>query len=171
MVRDQAHLHGTLCRMVQTFVVLGSFGAVLGLALWWRARLDLERAAESREQLAVIVMYGEMTAAIAALDLALRDGSSKWVVSMSESRTLSEAWRDHGEALIGLGSQQWEVLSEAVTAVAPSYGLGSGDAPTEPEEARRVLTERRQRLVDGARVLRDMHQTIVSSWPDDPAAA
>jgi hypothetical protein len=154
--------------MVQTFVVAGSFGAVAGLAWWWRARRAEELAAERREQLAVIVMYGEMTAAIEALDLALRDDGSKWVVSMSESRTLSEAWRDHGEALIGLGSQQWEVLSEAVTAVAPSYGLGSGNAQVEPEELRRVLTERRQRLIEGARVLRDMHQTLVSSWPAEP---
>lgn len=155
--------------MVQTFVVAGSFGAVAGLAWWWRLKRAEEQAAENREQLAVIVMYGEMTAAIEALDLALRDGSSKWVVSMSESRTLSEAWRDHGAALIGLGSQQWEVLSEAVTAVAPSYGLGSGNAQDEPEEMRRILTERRQRLAAGARVLRDMHQTIVSSWPAETA--
>jgi hypothetical protein len=156
--------------MVQTIVFAGWLGSLMGLALWWRAKRAEGREAESREQLAVIVMYAEVTAAIAALDLALRDGGSKWVVSMSESRTLSEAWRDHGEALIGLGSQRWAVLSEAVTAVAPSYGLGSGSPQTETE-MKRSLAERRQLLIEGARVLRDNHEAIVGSWPADAAGA
>jgi hypothetical protein len=143
--------------MLQTIVVGALLGGLITLAVKWRSKLVRARQAQRREQLAVIVMYAEMTAAIAALDLALRDGNSKWLASMSESRTLSEAWRDHGEALVGLGNQQWAVLSDAVNAVAPNYALTSA-SPQTHGDLRRSLTARRQLLVEGARILRSAHQ-------------
>ncbi len=72
---------------------------------------------------------------------------------MSESRTLTEAWREHGEALLGLGAKRWEVISDAVSAVAPSYGLVYGRAA----ELKRLLPERRQSQDDGAGLLRGRH--------------
>lgn len=139
--------------MVQIVAIGLVLGGLITLGLQRRSKRAGQREAQGREELAVIVMYAEMTAAIAALDLALRDGSFKWVASLSESRTLSEAWRDHGEALLGLGPERWQSLSEAVTAVAPGYGLSRVAADSETEALRGCLTERRGLLVEAARIL------------------
>lgn len=106
--------------MVQAIVVGVVIGGLITVGLQRRATRANEREARSREQLAAIVLGEEMDAAIAALDLALSDDGAKWVVSMSESKTLSEAWREHGDALVGLGTERWEVISDAVNAMAPS---------------------------------------------------
>jgi hypothetical protein len=86
---------------------------------------------------------------------------SKWLVSMSESRTLSEAWHEHGKELSGLAAAQWEVLSAAVTAMAPSYSLLSVGSRT--EDLRRSLPERRQLLVEGTGILRALHERRAGS--------
>jgi hypothetical protein len=137
--------------MIQTVVVGVVLGGAFILCLWWRAVRAEERAARSRERLAALVVCEEMKAAISALDLALKADNPKWLVSMSESRTLSEAWHEHGEVLAGLGERSWEVLSEAVTAVAPSYGLVSVSAHR--EDLRRSLAERRELLAEGVGIL------------------
>ena len=139
--------------MVQAILVGVMIGGSITLGLRWRAARAEEREARSRERLAAVVLHEEMKAAIAALDLALRDDDSRWLVSMSESRTLTEAWREHGEALLGLGAKRWEVISDAVSAVAPSYGLVYGRA----EDLKRSLPERRELLVEGAGILRGFH--------------
>src|ERR1700761_8803595 len=119
--------------MMEAIVAGVILGGLTTLAVQLRLKRANDRRAEKREQLAVIVMYAEVTAAIAALDLALSNGNSNWLASMSESRTLSEAWREHGEALIGLGSQSWTALSDAVNAVAPTYGLSSASKQTQTD--------------------------------------
>jgi hypothetical protein len=140
--------------MIQTVVIGVAVGGAFTLGLRWRAARAEERAARSRERLAALLVCEEMKAAISALDLALRGDDPKWLVSMSESRTLSEAWHRHGEELAGLGAQRWEVLSEAVTAVAPSYGLVS--VSVHAEDLRRSLTERRELLAEGVAILCDV---------------
>jgi hypothetical protein len=142
--------------MIQTVILGIVIGATFMLCLRLRAARAEERAARSRQRLAALVVCEEMKAAISALDLALRADNSKWLVSMSESRTLSEAWHEHGEELAGLGARRWEVLSEAVTAVAPSYGLVSVSA--HGEDLRRSLTERRELLAEGVGILSDAHR-------------
>ena len=142
--------------MVQAIVVGVVIGGLITVGLQRRATRANEREARSREQLAAIVLGEEMDAAIAALDLALSDDGAKWVVSMSESKTLSEAWREHGDALVGLGTERWEVISDAVNAMAPSYRLVSTSRQT--EDLKRSLPERRELLVEGARILRSVHE-------------
>jgi hypothetical protein len=137
--------------MIQTVAIGVVISGVYTFCLWWRAVRAEERAARSRQRLAALVVCEEMRAAISAIDLALKADNSKWLVSMSESRTLSEAWHEHGEELAGLGARHWEVLSEAVTAVAPSYGLESVSA--QGEDLRRSLTERRELLAQGVGIL------------------
>jgi hypothetical protein len=137
--------------VIRTVVVGVVLSGVFTLCLRWRAARAEERAARSRQRLAALVVCEEMKAAINALDLALKADNSKWLVSMSESRTLSEAWHEHGEELAGLGSRSWEVLSDAVTAVAPSYGLVSVSAHS--EDLRRSLAERRELLAEGVGIL------------------
>jgi hypothetical protein len=79
-------------------IVLGVvFGGLIHGGLRWRAARREKPEVESRERLAALVLYEETKAAIDALDLALRGDSSKWFVSMSESRTPSEAWHEHAE--------------------------------------------------------------------------
>ena len=144
-------------------IVLGVvFGGLIHGGLRWRATRREKPEVQSREQLAALVLYEEMKAAIDALDLALSGDGYKWFASMSESRTLSEAWHEHGEELAGLGSERWAVLSEAVTAVAPSYGLVSVSAQT--DDLSRSLTERRELLVEGAAILRVARDQPPRKW-------
>lgn len=98
-----------------------------------------------------MVLHDEMTAAIYGLDLALRDDGARWLASMSESRTLTEAWHEHGQVLLGLGMERWYALSDAVTAMEPSYELAA--AKPQPEELRVALAERRRLLAEGAGIL------------------
>jgi hypothetical protein len=137
--------------MIQAVLVGVVIAGLVTLCVRWRAARARERAARNREQLAALLLCEEMKAAISALDLALRSDDPKWLVSMSESRTLSEAWQEHGEELAVLGAQRWEVLSEAVTAVAPSYGLVSVSVHT--DDLRRSLRERRELLAEGVGIL------------------
>ena len=147
--------------MVRAIVVGAVIAGLITLGLRWRVARAQERQARAREQLAALVLYEEMQAAISALDFALRE-DSKWLVSMSESRTLSEAWHEHGMELSGLGAGQWETLSAAVTAMEPSYELLSVGARA--EDLRRSLPERRELLVEGTGILRALHEGRPRSW-------
>lgn len=102
--------------------------------------------------MAAILIHEEMRAAIDGLDLALREDDARWLVSMSESATLTETWREHGQALLGLEPARRGVLDGAVIAMTPRYELKS--AGTEIEDQRRSLTARRGQLVEGAGILR-----------------
>jgi hypothetical protein len=155
--------------MVLAIVVGLLIGGLTILMQGWRARRRAERAVRSREQIAALVLYEEMTAAISALDLALTADGSKWLLSMSESRTLTEAWHEHGEALVGLGAERWNVLSDAVSAVAPSLGLVSASAYT--PEFKPSLTERRKLLIEAAGILREPSRRALSSGARPAAPA
>src|SRR5581483_10890094 len=109
--------------MVQTIVVGVVIGVLMTLGLRLPGARARKREARGREQLAAVVLYEELKAAIDSLELALSADGSKWCVSLSQSSTLTEAWRDHGEALVGLGADRWCILSDAVSAVAPSQNL------------------------------------------------
>jgi hypothetical protein len=138
--------------MIGTVVTGALLGLVAAVGLRWRSSHAEKRLTQSREQLAAILLHTEVTAAIAALDLALRD--SKWLLSMSERLTLKEAWREHAETLAGLDSQQWDLLSEAMADLAPNYRLGAEPGRL---ELRQALTERRDLLIEAARVLEAVH--------------
>jgi hypothetical protein len=147
--------------MVLAIIVGLLIGGVTTFMHRLHKRRAAERAVRSREELAALLLYEEMTAAISALDLALTADGSKWLRSMSESRTLTEAWHEHGEALVGLGTERWNALSDAVSAVAPSYDLvpARGSAP----ELKPSLKERRRLLVEGAEILREPSRRALSS--------
>jgi hypothetical protein len=155
--------------MVLAIVVGVVVGAMFTIRLRWRAARIEERAARSREQLAALVVREEMKSAISALDFALKGHDCKWLVSMSESRTLSEAWHVHGVELVGLGARKWEVLSKAVTAVEPRYGLVSLSA--QAEELRASLAGRRELLVEGIEILSDVHEQRAGPWSTQPEPA
>jgi hypothetical protein len=138
--------------MVQTIVVGVVVGGLAALGLRRRDERAEAREARSLERLAAIVLYEEMKAAIEAIDMALREDSSKWLVCMAESTTLTEAWLEQAEALQALEPERWYVLIDAVSAVAPSVGLIPANA--QAEDLRRSLRERRELLVEGAGVLR-----------------
>lgn len=140
-----------LCAVFGAIVVGVVLGCVAALGL---RRLDahaIDREARHQERLAAIILYEEIKAAIEAIDMALKDDSSKWLVSMSESITLTEAWREQAEALQGVGADRWQVLSDAVSAMEPNHGLGSVKAAA--EDLRRLLLERRELLVESAEIL------------------
>jgi hypothetical protein len=138
--------------MLGTIVVGVVVGGLATLARRWHRTLPIWRNGPTREQLAARVVYEEMIAAISAIDLALRDDESRWLLSLSESTTLTEAWRDYGDVLLGLDLERWEVLIDAMSAVPPSYGLTSID--TRSDDLKSALATRRERLVDGAEILR-----------------
>jgi hypothetical protein len=132
-------------------IVVGVVPCVLfGL---WRRRRVTHRDAENLELLAAVVLYDEMTAAIGALDLALRNDDPKWLASMSESRTLSEAWYEHAEDLAALPEEHWAVVSDAVTAMAPGQRSVLASAGRD-DDLRPSLTQSRELLVQGAEILR-----------------
>lgn len=110
-------------------------------------------AARQRELLAAQVLLEEMTAALSALDMALRRTDFKWLQSLSESRMLADAWQEHWEAL-GLrpADEHWEVIHEAVRAVAPTYGFAS--VTVREDKLKQTLMGRRERLVDATDILR-----------------
>jgi len=137
--------------MVGTILFAVVIGGLATLALRWRDRRAEKREARSRERIAAIVLYEEIKAAIDAINMALKDDSSKWLLSMSESATLTEVWREQAEALQGLGPEHWYVLSEAVSAVTPSYRLLSTNRQL--EELRRSLAELRELLVKSAGIV------------------
>ncbi len=138
--------------MVLAIVVGVVIGGLATVGLRGHAARVEERHARSRERLAAIVLYEEVKAAIDAIDLALQDDSSRWFESMSESPTLTEAWCEQAELLIGLGAERWDVLSDAVSAGAPRHGLSS--VSPQAEDLRRTLIERRELLVESAGILR-----------------
>lgn len=155
-------------RMVPTILVGVALGGLVMLSHRWRAARAEKYEARGREQLAAIVLYEEMKAAISALDLALRHEDSRWLASMSESRTLSEAWREHGGALLGLGVDQWEVLSAAVTAMTPGYSLlpiGGQSAGSKSS-----LTKRRELLLAGTGILLSVKPELAPA-PCPPSSA
>jgi len=135
--------------VLETIVICVVVGVLVTLARWRRAGA---RDARCREQVAAILIHEEMTAAISSLDLALREDDAKWLVSMSQSATLTETWREHGQALVDLEPERWGMLDQAVSAMTPTYALTS--AGTEIEDQRRTLTARRSQLVEGAGILR-----------------
>jgi hypothetical protein len=153
--------------MVQAIVVGVVFGGLAVLALRRHDARAEGREARRRERLAAIVLYEEIKAAIEAIDMALHDNSSKWLVSMAESTTLTEAWREQAEALQGLGAERWYVLNDAVSAVAPSFGLISTSARA--EDLKRSLVERRELLVESARILLSVRDRRTRDWSRRPA--
>ena len=152
--------------MVQAIVCGVVVGVVAALCLRWRDARAQAHQERGRERLAAIVLYEEINAAIEAIDMALRDDSSKWLVSMAESKTLTEAWREQAEALQGLGVERWYVLSDAVSAVAPGFGLISTSA--QADDLRRLLRERRALLVEGAGILLSVCDRQTRDWPRQP---
>lgn len=143
--------------MGQAIIVGVVSGLLIALGLRSRSLRALEREAQKREQLAAVLMYAEVAAAIEALDFALRADDPKWLASMSESTTLSEAWREHAETLNGLPSEHWAIVNEAVAAVAPSYALSSAGTKPQIEDLKRSLTDRRQLLIEAARILEGVY--------------
>lgn len=131
------------------------FGVVVGGmtagVLHRRRTRAKEREARSRERLAAIVLYEEVMAAIDGIDMALQGEGSKWLFSLSESTTLSEAWREQAAALMALDLERWHVLSDAVNAVAPQHRLKSANA--HPEDIRRSLMANRELLIESAGIL------------------
>jgi len=152
--------------MVQAIVVGVVVGGLAALGLRWRDARAEARGARCRERLAAIVLYEEMRAAIEAIDIALRDDGSKWLVSMARSTTLTEAWREHAEALQGLGVERWYVVSDAVSAVAPGFGIVP--AGTQAEDLRRSLVVRRELLVEGADILLGVREHRPRDWSGQP---
>jgi hypothetical protein len=140
-----------MVHLVAAGVVIGGL-MILGLRR--RRTRARQREARSLEHLAAVVLYVEMQAAIDSLELALTADGSKWSVSLSQSSTLTEAWRAHGEALVELGAERWGIVSDAVSAVAPSDRplLVSGQT----EVLKRSLAERRELLIKGAGILRSV---------------
>jgi hypothetical protein len=148
--------------MVGVIVVGVVIGGLATVALC-RCRAHAEaRQARTRERVAAIVLYEEVKAAIDAIDMALQSGGSRWLVSMSESTTLTEAWREQAQALQGLGAERWYAVSDAVSAVSPSCGLVSSTPPI--EDLRRSLTERREMLLESAEILRDVRDRRTRDW-------
>lgn len=138
--------------MVEAIVFAVVLGGLVALGLCWREVLAREREARNREQLAVVVLYEEMQATIDSLESALKADRSKWLLSMSQSPALTKAWREHGEALLGLGAERWGVISDAVSGVAPSHRPVS--VSWETADLQRLLTQRRELLMRGAEILR-----------------
>jgi hypothetical protein len=140
--------------MVGVIAVGLVIGGLATVVLRRRRALARGRQARARERIAAIVLCEEFKAAIDSIEMALQDSNAKWLVSMSESTTLTEAWREQAEALQGLATEHWRVVSDAVDAVSPRYGLPSARPPV--EDLRRSLTKRRELLVQGAEVLRSV---------------
>ena len=158
--------------MGQAIIVGVVIGLLAALELRSRSHRAQEREAQKREQLAAALMYAGVAAAIESLDFVIRADDSKWLASMSETTTLSEAWRDHAEALSGLESTHWSTVNEAVHAVAPSYVLSSAGGRSEIEDLRRSLVERRQLLIEAAEILHGVHHGPKREWswaPRSPA--
>jgi hypothetical protein len=140
--------------MVGAIAVGLVIGGMATVVLRRRRALAQERQARTRERIAAIIVHDEIKAAIDSIDMALQDSNAKWLVSMSESATLTGAWREQADALQGLATEHWHVVSDAVDAVSPSYGLASAKPPV--DDLRRSLIERRELLVQGAEVLRSV---------------
>ncbi len=152
--------------MVQAIAVGVVVGGLAALGLRRRDAHAEAREARSRERIAAVVLYEEIKAAIEAIDMALHDDSSKWLVSVAESTTLTEAWREQAEALQGLGAERWYVLSDAVSAVAPCFGRIS--AGVQAKALRRSLMERRELLVEGAGILLSVRDRRTRDWSWQP---
>lgn len=138
--------------MVLAVVVGVVIGGLTTLALRWRDARIAKRDARGRERLAAIVLYEEIAAAINAIDMALRDDSSRWLLSVSQSATLTEAWREQADALQELDADHWSVLNEAVSTLTRGHELIAPDP--QPEDLRRSLVERRQLLASCADIVR-----------------
>jgi hypothetical protein len=123
--------------MVGVIAVGLVIGGLATVVLRRRRALARGRQARARERIAAIVLCEEFKAAIDSIEMALQDSNAKWLVSMSESTTLTEAWREQAEALQGLATEHWRVVSDAVDAVSPRYGLPSARPPV--EDLRRSL--------------------------------
>jgi hypothetical protein len=121
-------------------------------------RLKVRREERRRELRAAQILGAEMTLVIGTLDMALKRSNAKWLPSLAENRALTTAWQNHWDSLeLGRGLGHWKVLQDAVDAVSPVHtlGLAGGYYP----ELRRVLTQRRERLIDAAQVL----QVVIDS--------
>jgi hypothetical protein len=115
-------------------------------------RLRVRREERRRELLAAQILHAEMTLVIGTLDMALERSNAKWLPSFAENRALTAAWQNQWASLrLGRSLEDWQVLQDAVDGVSPLHtsGLVGGDYP----ELRRVLTRRRERLIDAAQIL------------------
>lgn len=113
------------------------------------------RGEERRRELrAAQILHAEMTLVIGTLDMALNRTNAKWLPSLAQNRALTTAWQNHWSSLqLGHDLGHWKVLQDAVDGVSPTHassGLAEGDYP----ELRRVLIQRRERLVDATQILR-----------------
>jgi hypothetical protein len=116
-------------------------------------RRKVRREERRRELRAAQILHAEMTLVIGTLDMALHRSNAKWLPSLAENRALTTAWQNHwGSLQLGRGLGHWKVLQDAVDGVSPIHtlGLAGGDYP----ELRRVLIQRRERLIDAAQILR-----------------
>ncbi len=127
-------------------------GVIVGCLVSFGERgFTARRGNRSREQRAARVLRDEMAWAINALDSALRDSDPSWLAGLSASRTVAEAWYEHGDALVALGPEHWEVLGDAVSSDPASYELSSGTAQS--DDLKQALGRRREQLAAGAEVL------------------
>jgi hypothetical protein len=120
------------------------------VAEWWP---KVPREERRREQRAAQIIYAQMTLVIGTLDMALKRSNAKWLPSLADNRALTTAWQNHWDSLqLGRDLRHWKVLQDAIDGVSPVQALGlvGGDYP----ELRRVLTQRRERLIDAAQILR-----------------
>lgn len=114
--------------------------------------LTARREARVRELRAAQILQAEMALAIGTLDLALARSNAKWLPSLADHRALALAWQTHWASLrLGRDLGHWNALQDAVDGVAPIHtsGLASGYY----SEVRRVLIQRRERLVDATEIL------------------
>jgi hypothetical protein len=117
-----------------------------------QGRLTARREAWRRELCGAQILHAQMRLVIGTLDMALSRGNAKWLPSLADHRALTTAWREHWEGLdLGPDLVHWKVLQEAVDGVSPieTSGFSGGYYP----ELRRVLIQRRERLIDATEIL------------------
>jgi hypothetical protein len=115
-------------------------------------RLEEPREAWRRELCAAQILHAQMTLVIGTLDMALTRSNAKWLPSLADHRALVTAWHEHWESLdLGPDLRHWQVLQDAVDGVSPiqTSGLSGGYYP----ELRRLLTQRRERIIDATEIL------------------
>lgn len=115
-------------------------------------RLKARREAWRHELCGAQILHAQMRLVIGTLEMALTRGNAKWLPSLADNRALTTAWQEHWESLeLGPDLGHWKVLQEAVDAVSPiqTSGLSGGYYP----ELRRVLAQRRERLIDATEIL------------------
>ncbi len=131
-------------------------GVVVHASVRWRAGHVRGRDEREEELQRAQILYVEMTEALRSVDMAVRIADARWVEALSASATLEAAWIAQGPKLERLDPAQWEIVDQAVKAVAPRQGLvPSGGWEDHLDELQRSLVERQARLRGGIEVLRE----------------